>query len=139
MRTIQVSADVYAAIWKRQEPGEGAEEEILRRVLGVTASPIPLHGAAMPEADIGVYDRRNNVKFPSGFEVFRNYKGNEYRARARGGLWYRDDTGDAFPTLNQLSNSIGASEDAWQGWLHRDEDGHVSKVYSLRAGSKAQL
>jgi len=135
MRTIQVSADVYAAIWKRQQPGEASEEAILRREFGIGTLPVPprvtppLHGG---ETEVGVYDRRNGVKFRHGFEVFRVYKGKEYRARAQGGFWYRDDTGERFPTLNQLSNSIGASEDAWQGWLFRDETGHVSKVYGLR-------
>jgi hypothetical protein len=132
MRSIQVSADLYAAIWKRQEPGEISEEEILRRVLGCTPSKLQSGGAQMPDATIGIFDRRNNVKFPAGFEVFRIYKGKQYRAHARGGLWYREDTGEAFPSLNQLSDSIGASEDAWQGWLYRDDTGHVSKVHSLR-------
>lgn len=135
MRTIQVSADLYAAIWKRQEPGEASEEQILRRVLDVPASDGHPQAAAVAEAEIGVYDRRNNVKFPAGFEVFRVYKGKEYRARAHRGMWYREDTGETFATLNQLSNSIGASEDAWQGWMHRDENGHVSKVHSLRGGT----
>jgi hypothetical protein len=136
MRTIQVSADVYAAIWKRQEPGETSEEEILRREFGVQSSQAAPKPPPMPASSvIGVYDRRNNVKFPAGFEVFRVYKGTEYRAHARAGMWYREDTGEAFQTLNQLSNSIGASEDAWQGWLHRDENGHVSKVHSLRTAN----
>ena len=132
MRNIQVSADVYAAIWKRQEPGEATEDEILRREF-----KLPLtqpNGPKTPDTTIGIYDRRNGVTFAAGFEVFRVYKGKESRAHARGGLWYREDTGESFPTLNQLSRSIGASEDAWQGWMHRDETGHVSRVDSLRTG-----
>jgi len=131
MRTIQVSADLYAAIWKRQEAGESSEEEILRRVLDVPnrkppADPKPARGA------MGFYDRRNGVTFPMGFEIFRTYLGQEYRARAIGGLWCRKDDGEVYPSLNQLSESLGASENAWDMWFYADETGERKPISTLR-------
>ena len=35
MRTIEISTDVFAAIWSRRAVGEQSEDQILRRLLGV--------------------------------------------------------------------------------------------------------
>src|SRR5262245_3881176 len=68
MRTIQVSADVFQAIWAARKPGQDSEEAILRGVFG-------LKPAAPPERDmtvtIGYHDSRYGVEVPSGFEIFR--------------------------------------------------------------------
>jgi hypothetical protein len=134
-RTVQLSTDLYAAIWKSQKPGEQSEEEILRRILNLP----PLNGSQRQNGHsvIGLYDRRNEVKFSPGFAIFRNYKGRRYAARVQAGAWYREDNGETYPTLNQLSDSIGASEDAWKGWLYRDENGQDRKIDELR--KKASL
>jgi hypothetical protein len=41
MRTIKVSIEVFAAIWKARLPGENSEATILARLLGTTASNNP--------------------------------------------------------------------------------------------------
>ena len=131
MRTIQVSADLYAAIWKRQEPGEASEEEILRRLLGVPTRQSPADAKPKIGA-IGFYDRRNGVTFPDRFEIFRTYLGQEYRAHAIGGLWCRKDNGEVYGSLNQLSESLGTSENAWDMWYYTDETGERKPISTLR-------
>jgi hypothetical protein len=130
-----ISPDVYAAIWKHQQPGETSVDEILRRVLKVPGSKPP---APPPPSKIGFYDRRNNVTFPEGLEIFRIYKGKSYRAQAIGGVWVREDTGDQYASLNQLSNSLGASENAWDAWFFRDEAGVEKKIDALRPTAEEQ-
>ena len=137
MRTIQVSADLYAAIWKRQEPGEATEEEILRRLLDVpnrqpSAETKPTTNPITSNNAIGFYDRRNGVTFPAGFEIFRTYLGQEYRAHAIGGLWYRKDNGEGYSSVNQLSESLGTSENAWDMWFYADETGERKPISTLR-------
>ena len=56
------------------------------------------------EHEGGVYDARNGVHFPEGFEIFRNYKRREYKATARRGFWVREDTGERYSTLNRLNS-----------------------------------
>jgi hypothetical protein len=142
MRTIQVSADLYAAIWKQQMPGEVSEEEILRRVLNVALGKPsgPPRQAALAArgsgATVGFYDRRYGVTFPAEFEIFRVYLGQEYRAHAIGGLWCRNDDGEAYPSLNQLSNSLGANENAWDNWYYLDDVGESQPISKLRDPNK---
>jgi hypothetical protein len=143
MRTIAVSADVYAAIWKAQEPGEGNEEEILRRVFKVPTPERKSPNGADHQAPskksgtaVGFHDRRYGVAFPTGFEIFRIYLGQEYRAHAIGNLWCREDNGEAYPSLNQLSNSLGASENAWDSWRYVDQTGESQPISKLRDPSK---
>lgn len=140
MRTIQVSADLYAAIWKQQQPGEANEEIILRRILKMQGIGEPQVAPSEPPSILhaaGLYDRRNNVWFPAGFEIFRTYRGREYRAQVVGGLWHRWDVREVYPSLNKLSDSIGASENAWDGWLYRDEKtGEVKAISALRDPNK---
>jgi hypothetical protein len=135
MRSIQVSADLYAAIWKQQKPGEASEEEILRRLLGVPDRQSPAVTKPSTSA-IGFYDRRNGVTFPAGFEIFRTYFGQEYRAHAIGGLWCRKDNGEAYPSLNQLSESLGTSENAWDMWFYANETGERKPISTLRDPSR---
>jgi hypothetical protein len=140
MRAFQVSADLYAAIWKQQLPGEASEEVILRRILKVQGGEEPLPMPSAPPSVLhaaGLYDRRNDVWFPVGFEIFRTYRGQEYRAQVVGGLWHRWDVREVYPSVNKLSDSIGASENAWDGWLYRDETtGTVKPISALRDPGK---
>jgi hypothetical protein len=81
----------------------------------------------------GVYDTRNNVHFPRGFEAIRTNKRREYEAIAQDGAWLRKDTGDLYPTLNQLNSSIAAgAENIWNGnWKYRTEDGSIRSINDL--------
>jgi hypothetical protein len=85
-------------------------------------------------AGTGVRDERNGVSFPEGFEIFRTYKQQEYRARAQSGAWHRLDNGQKYPTLNQLNSSIAAgAENVWNGnWKYRTPEGAQKSIAELR-------
>ena len=133
-RTITVSTDVYAAIWAKRAKGQETEDAILRDLLGCRkadgdpAATFALYGSG------GVHDTRNNVHFPEGFEAFRAYKRKEYIAIAQNGAWVREDTGERFPTLNQLNVSIAAgAENVWNGnWKYRLVDRSIRSINDLR-------
>jgi hypothetical protein len=136
-RFLSVSTEVFAAIWGKRQPGEETEDAILRRILECgpapadEPSPVP-----MATASLGVRDERNGVDFVEGFEIFRNYKQREYRARAQAGAWARLDNGQRYPTINQLNSSIAAGvENVWNGnWKYRARDGAVKSIAELRRG-----
>ncbi|RWI18634.1 MAG: hypothetical protein EOQ92_22990 [Mesorhizobium sp.] len=136
-RTISVSTDVFAAIWACRQDGEETEEAILRRLLGrakASSSLVDVQSDDAPAAG-GVHDTRNNVHFPEGFEVFRTYKRQEFKARAQAGAWVREDTGERFPTLNQLNDTITAGpENIWNGnWKYRAANGKLRSINDLRS------
>jgi len=127
MRSIQISTDVFAAIWAARRNGEDSEDAILRRLLGLASS------AGRSDVRIGFRDSRYNVEVPEGFEVFRTYKGQEYRAIATNGSWRLTNSGKTYPTLNELSVGIGAAtENAWQNWLYLDDQGRRQSIDALR-------
>jgi hypothetical protein len=132
MRTIQVSTDVFAAIWKAQQEGETSENTILGRLLKVTPSE-PKTG----KGGVGFRDSRYGVEFPEGFEIFRTYLGKDYRARATAGCWMLLESGDLYPSLNELSRAIGAkTENAWVNWFYVDPNGDRVPVSTLRDHAK---
>lgn len=133
-RSITVSTDVFSAIWAKRQDGEETEDAILRREFGCSKGGPPPAVAPASGGSGGVHDTRNNVHFPRGFEVFRTYKRREYQAIAQDGAWLRKDTGDLYPTLNQLNNSIAAGvENIWNGnWKYRTEDGSIRSINDLR-------
>ncbi|MDJ0825084.1 MAG: hypothetical protein QNJ16_06220 [Rhodobacter sp.] len=133
-RTIPVSTDVFAAIWRERKDGEDSEDSILRRVLGCSKSKTESETRQASQGSGGYHDRRNNVHFPQGFEIFRTYKRKDYRAVAQDGHWVRLDTGDLFQTLNQLNTSIAAgTENVWNGnWKYKDENGTIHSIDTLR-------
>jgi hypothetical protein len=47
-------------------------------------------------------------RFPEGFEISRTYLGKDYQAKATAGCWLLIQTGDLYPSLNELSRAIGA-------------------------------
>lgn len=57
-----------------------------------------------------------------------------YRAIAQDGNWLRLDTGELYPTLNQLNTSIAAgAENVWNGnWKFKDEIGTIHSIDELR-------
>lgn len=133
-RTITIPTDVFAAIWASRKEGEESEAAILRRLLGCTKSDSDEGAEPVTNGSGGVHDNRNNVHFPRGFVAVRTYKRREYEAIAQDGAWLRKDTGDLYPTLNQLNASIAAgTENIWNGnWKYRTEDGSIRSINDLR-------
>lgn len=133
-RTLTVSTEVFAAIWGKRQVGEETEDAILRRILGCSDVLSSGSETRAANAALGVHDARNNIEFPEGFEIFREYKRNQYFATASAGFWVRSDNGEKYPTLNQLNSSIvSGAENAWNGsWRYRAPDGSVHSVNELR-------
>ena len=132
MRPIQVSTDVYAAIWAARKSGEDSEDDILRRTLGVPPAVTPTAPLPSEAPKIGFSDWRNGVKVPEGFEIFRTFKGTEYRATAKDGKWVLKNTGNTYASLNQLSAAIGGIENAWHRWYFLDQNGRRQLIDKLR-------
>jgi hypothetical protein len=133
MRTIEVSTDVFAAIWANRQAGEDDENAILARLLAAASgtSTTPVDGY------IGHRDARSGTEFPPGFEIARVYRGREYRAQAVGGIWIRTDNQTGYLSLNQLSRSIGiTSENAWKNWYFTDVSGKRSILDNFRKASQ---
>jgi hypothetical protein len=134
MRSISISTEVFARIWFLRRPGEQSEDAVLRRVLGCEESEDDVQPPApgIGSGETGVLDRRHDVQFPEGFEVFRVYLGRDYSARASKGNWVRSD-GTSYRSLNELSRSIGArTENAWVNWFFKDRNGRRVAVSTLR-------
>ncbi|MBG0811868.1 hypothetical protein IY145_21190 [Methylosinus sp. H3A] len=133
-RSVNISTEVFAAIWANRAAGEETEDAILRRLLGCELSSKETQNLTESPSGGGVHDDRNGVNFPEGFEIFRFYKRREYVAQSHGGAWIRKDNGKRFPTLNQLNSSIAAGvENVWNGnWKFRATDGSVKSIAELR-------
>jgi hypothetical protein len=132
IRSVPLSTDVYAAIWRAQQPGEESEDDILRRLLQVNRPPLQPAATQRP-ARVGFRDPRFNIELPEGFEIFRTYKGTEYRAKAIGGQWLLTNDGKMYPSLNQLSRATsGNVENAWNNWYYVDPSGKRRLMHSLR-------
>lgn len=133
-RTITVSTDVFAAIWADRREGEETEDAILRRHFGCADMDNSELDRAITNGSGGVRDARNNVHFPRGFVAFRTYKRREYKAIAQDGTWLRKDSGELYPTLNQLNASIATGvENIWNGnWKYHAEDGTIRSINDLR-------
>jgi hypothetical protein len=134
MRTIQISTETFAAIWKAQEIGEASEDVILKRLLGVATAVSP----TLPERDLkvvldGFHDPRYDVVIPHGFRIFRTYHGKDYSARAMQGFWILEGANVGYGSLNELSGAIGIShENAWTNWFFHDEKGRRKPLSVLR-------
>jgi hypothetical protein len=130
MRTIQVSTDVFAALWAARSGDEQSEDDVLRRILKLKPAKLPTIPRATGKT--GFNDGRSGLCFPEGFEIFRNYLGQSYRARATGGRWARFDNGDTYSSLNELNQSIGAKfQNAWRSWYCMD-GGRRKLLHDLR-------
>src|SRR5882672_188454 len=135
MRTIDISTDVFAALWAARRGNEQTEDDILRTLLKLPPKG-PITEPPHANGKIGFADPRNGLQFPEGFEVFRNYLGTEYRARATGGKWVRVDSGEAYPSLNALNQSVGAKfQNAWRSWYCIDR-GKRKLLHDMRDRSK---
>jgi hypothetical protein len=133
MRNIQVSLDVFQAIWSARKPGQDTEDAILRGVFN-----IPAADPNVPERDImvtvGFHDPRYGVKLDPGFTIFRDYKGKHYTATAVQGFWLSAADGKMYGTLNELNKSIGitGAENAWKAWQFDDASGRRKPLSDLR-------
>ena len=139
MRTITISTDVFARIWALRDEGEGTEDEVLRRVLEVPTAADTSPGAepSAPMAGGGVRDPRSGVHFPEGFEIFRNYKATEYRARATQGQWLLLNDNQRYPSLHKLSSAVvEGNENSWMNWKFDDGTGKSALIDKLRDRSK---
>lgn len=133
MKQIDVSIDVFARIWALRQSGEDTEDAILHRLLdraGTSTALSPLPQAPLPSD--GFWDKRHNVHFPEGLEIFRTYKGSRFSAKALGGAWVLSD-GRKFSSLNELSRTItSGTENAWVNWNYRDGEGKTQRISELR-------
>jgi hypothetical protein len=128
-RAVEVETDVYAAIWADRKPGEDTEDQILARKYGVQRSkPV----AAVSDR-VGWADPRHGVELKEGQQIFRTYKGKEYRATATDGFLVRMDNQVKYNSLNQLSRSIHDNvENAWNNWYVALRDGQRQLITGLR-------
>ena len=127
-RSVPLSTDVYAAIWAERKPGEETEDDILRRKFGLKVDTTPPN-----EKRVGWVDPRQGVTLHEGQEVYRVYKGKEYRAKATDGCFQLLPNGAKVNSLNQLSRIIGAgTENAWQNWYVDGPDGKRMLIQRLR-------
>ena len=135
MKNISVSTDVFAHIWSQRAEGEEKEDEILRRILGLSGAPFRANVSSNgQQADQGgFYDKRHDVYFDEGFTISRRYIGTEYRAIATGGRWWLENHDTFVDSINQLSRAVGVQENAWKAWLYFcDEDSEYKPISNLR-------
>jgi hypothetical protein len=95
-------------------------------------------GAVKPAAavtkTIGFRDTKFDVSLPEGTEIFRNYKGTEYRAVATQGQLHLLSSSESFSSLNKLSRATsGNVENAWRNWYFMGKDGKRHLVEGLRS------
>jgi hypothetical protein len=133
MRMIQVSTEVYAAIWADRKPGEESEDAILARKFNVVRGRPTVGAERDLTTVVGFRDPKFGVFLDPGFATFRTFKGKEYRAHAVQGFWVLSETGLGYPSLNELSRAVGAGpENAWQAWQYIDESGKQRPMSDLR-------
>ena len=127
-RSINVSHDTFAAIWRAQLPGESSEEEILRRRFGVPAAKTVTAGNGS-----GFSEPRFGFSVPAGFRLHRTFRGTRYEAYAENNAWVRADTKQSCGSLQELSDSIGTkTENPWFHWHYKRADGSDGRVGDLR-------
>lgn len=138
MRSIQVSTEVFAAIWAARAAGEDSEDAVLHRVFKLPA-PVPSPTPISPPASVsGFVDLRYDVKLPEGFMIERTYKGQQVKAHATGGGWKLEHTGKTFASLRAMGDALGiGTENAWANWYFTDRGtGKRHPISNLRDPSK---
>ena len=137
MRTIQVSTGVFGRIWAARREGEESEDAILNRLLGGEPAEAAVPSSPNSSDVDGHRERSYGVQFPGGFQIFRTYLGQSYRAKAVSLGWVLENNGQAYPTLNELSKAIGVKvENAWAHWFFRTPEGERKAVAALRDPGK---
>jgi hypothetical protein len=140
MKTVQLQNPVYGALWGVALDSDRDENDILRRLLGMTViSNVPAASGSAPIraatgwVDGGFRDPRYGVLFPEGFTIFRSYRGKNYSARVFNGKWVMPDREVQYDSLNSLNKAIGAgTENAWFSWNYVDSRGRRKKIGELR-------
>jgi hypothetical protein len=133
MRTIQVSTDVFQAIWTDRREPEATEDQILRRKYGLKIGAVASKETARPQ---GFHDARYGFSCEEGFEIFRVHLGTDYRARAEGGAWTLLNSGARYHSLKELSDATVGHENAWTGWWYLDESGRRHRIAEMRDPSR---
>jgi hypothetical protein len=124
---IVIDEAVEATLWRDRQAVDQSLNAVLRRRLGL--APLDQRLEARPV----VLVERTGVRFVAGFEIFRLYKGREYRAQAVDGGWLLVQTGEVFASLNKLSRGIGTGiENAWNYWRYIDASGVPQLLATLR-------
>ena len=137
MRSISVSTDVFQAIWSARKSDEHSEDDILRRLLKVSSAKLESPPTKFETKGAGWTDARYGTHFAEGFEVFRTYKGRQFKACVSNGLWRINGQAIIADTMNKLSASIGIKgENAWENWSYLTPSGCREKVSELRDPSK---
>ncbi len=136
MRSIQVSLDVFQAIWTARKADEQNEDAILRRLLKLPGAPKQVERDII--TTVGFHDPRYGVKLDPDFQIFRTYKGKKYSAQAVQGFWISSADQKGYATLNELNTSIGVAgpENAWKAWYYEDGKGRTRPLSDLRDQSK---
>jgi hypothetical protein len=129
---IQVSPDVFQAIWAARKPGQDTEDAILRGIFKLPEASKQLERDI--DVSIGFHDPRYGVKLEPGFTIFRDYKGKRYTAKAVQGFWLSSADGQMYGTLNELNKSIGVigAENAWKAWQYSETSGKRRPLSELR-------
>lgn len=129
MRTIQISTDVYAAIWADRQPGEENEDEMLARKYSVKRQP-----SRDITTTVGFHDPKFGVKLEPGFTIYRTFKRQQFTATAVQGFWVSSHDHKGYGSLNELSVAIGAGkENAWAAWFYDDpQTGKRRPISGLR-------
>lgn len=84
------------------------------------------------EAPAGFYDVSSGARWAEGEEIFRVYKGKEFRARAQRGQWTLLNTGARCGSLKALSDATVGHENAWTDWKFLDDAGRPRIVSDRR-------
>jgi hypothetical protein len=99
-----------------------------------------ISSAVSAEADsqIDFIDYPSGTRFPSGLEIFRTYRGKEFRAISKGG--YLVMAGENYSSLSKLSFAVHPEkhENAWKNWDFLDETGSKRRVNALRLMQRQQ-
>jgi hypothetical protein len=145
MRAINVSTEVFAAIWSARSDGEDSENAILERVLKVQKRPT--ENGTLKERVLGsVAERRNGIYLPEydlhfqeGFEIFRVYKGKRFTATVNGGGWFLKNDSRRYPSLHKLSWAVvGGRENSWTNWRYPGPQGGEKLIDELRPKDKVR-
>ena len=126
-QTIAVSGQVAAALRQLTGHGKVSVDTLLRRLLKLGPSVAYSH-----DGSVGSRDSGTGLVLPEGFEIFRVWQGQTYRAKAQGGQWVTPD-GKRYDNLNRLNASIGKPnpENAWICWKFVSE-GREHLLNSIR-------
>ena len=138
MHRLNVSGDVLSGIRARRQGGEETEDQVLRRLLDLPATPTtPKPGDET--GGPGFRDATYGIHFPEGFEISRTYKGRPFTARVAGGRWLLDADGRLYDSFNRLSQAvIDGNENAWMFWFYQGPDGGRRRIAELRDPAMVQ-